>query len=121
MIDEYEEKQIRKKAKEFLDGQHITDQPFYNAIASYMAQIPVNRTGMKYCPACESAACGVCGQCHVLDKELVFLGPECPLEVETRGTSSCVAWSWGYLFLRQAEKAINGRPAIGRKQDQGQG
>lgn len=100
-----EESALRERATEFLDGQHITDKAFYHAIASYLGQIPVDRVGMKCCPACESASCGICGQCHALDKEFVFIGPFCPNEVETHGTTPCVAWSWAYIFIRKAEKA----------------
>jgi hypothetical protein len=68
----------------------------------------MSRIGMKYCPACESALCGICGQCHELDHEFLFIGPHCPMAVETSGLSPCVAWSWAYLFLRRAEKALSG-------------
>jgi hypothetical protein len=49
----------------------------------------------------------VCGQCHELDHEFLFIGMHCPAAVATRGQSSCVAWSWAYLFLRRAEKALS--------------
>jgi hypothetical protein len=50
----------------------------------------------------------VCGRCHELDHEFLFIGPHCPMAVETSGLTPCVAWSWAYLFLRKAEKALSG-------------
>jgi hypothetical protein len=99
---------VRAKALDFLEGQHIQDEHFSNLIRLYMQEIPVSRIGLKHCPACESASCGVCGKCHELDHEFLFIGPHCPLRVETSGRSPCVAWSWAYIFLRRAEKALSG-------------
>jgi hypothetical protein len=102
-----DENTLRAKALEFLDGQHIQDQQFYDAIRDYMAEIPVSRVGLPYCKTCESALCGICGQCHELDHEILFVGLHCPVAVETHGMSPCVAWSWAYIFLRRAEKALS--------------
>jgi len=102
-----EEAIVRAKATEFLNGQNITDKAFYACISKYMAEIPISQTGMKYCPVCEGAACGVCGGCHQLDKEFLFIGPQCPVEIETSGMTPCVAWSWAYIFIRDADKALN--------------
>src|SRR5215471_18849753 len=79
MIDD----EIRSKAVEFLDGQHVDDKAFYDAVHTNILAMPTDRTGLKYCPACESAACGVCGQCHQLDKKILFVGANCPQEVTT--------------------------------------
>jgi hypothetical protein len=98
------EDEIRAKAHELLDEQYVQN---HAAIRRYLMEIPVNRIGMKYCPVCESVACGVCGKCHELDHEFLFIELDCPLAVETRGMSACVAWSWAYIFLRRAEKALS--------------
>jgi hypothetical protein len=102
-----DENKLRAKALEFLDGQHVQDQQFEARIKNHLQEIPVSRVGLQYCPACESALCGVCGKCHELDHEILFVGPHCPLAVETSGMSPCVAWSWAYIFLRRAEKALS--------------
>lgn len=101
------ESDIREKALLFLDGQHVQNEPFYIAIKGYLQEIPVRRVGMPYCRTCESALCGICGKCHELDREFLFIGIPCTVAVHTRGMSLCVAWSWAYLFLRKAEKALS--------------
>jgi hypothetical protein len=104
-----DEDQLREMALAFLNGQgqYIKDESksFYAAIKTYLFERPVSSIGLKHCPACESAICGICGKCHELDHEFLFVGRSCPIAVETSGTTPCVAWSWAYIFLRKAEKA----------------
>lgn len=105
-----DEQALREKALEFLNGQRPADRAFYDAITRYIAEIPVSRVGMKYCPACESAVCGICGTCHELDHQFLFIGPACPAAVSNYDDSNrntCVAWSWAYDFHRRAERVLN--------------
>ncbi len=99
-----DEDEVRDKAVAFLDGQHLQDEAFSATIRRYITEIPVSPVGLKYCPSCESASCGICGACHELDHEFLFLGPHCPLAVPSFGKTLCVAWSWAFIFLQKAKK-----------------
>ena len=102
----FAELKTRDRAHLYLLGQHITDQTFYRAIKTHVAEIPLDPRKMQSCPACESVLCGICGACHELDRRFLFVGPTCPVAQETDGTTPCVAWSWAYLFLKDANEAV---------------
>lgn len=84
----------------------VTGDPlFRDKVAASIESIPVDFAGMKHCPACEGVSCGVCGKCHDLDRRDWHKNPACPeahhmLDSDTE----CVAWSYAYLFLKQAQK-----------------
>jgi hypothetical protein len=108
MMDETE---IRAKAQTFFDAQRGDNEQFNQAVSQHIATLSLDMTTYRPCPACESALCGVCGRCHEVDHEILFVGPRCPVAAPTDGAEepeeiACVAWCWGFLFLRDAEKSV---------------
>ena len=83
---------VQEQAIEWLAGQKsMQDNPaFFKAARAFVPTIPLNPAGMPYCPACESALCGACGHCHMLDV-VPFSRPLCPNDNDDMG-ASCAAW-----------------------------
>lgn len=84
-----EEATIRQSAKEWASSALHFDAVITARIRAYIDEIPSSPVGMKYCPACESLSCGVCGDCHNFDA--MPRQPLCPLDNENEGRD-CVEW-----------------------------
>lgn len=102
------EQEVRNQAQSFLLDQQLTDQAFFADIKRYIAEIPLDPRTLRHCFVCASASCGVCGDCHKLAEQLLSLHHESSItgniiNVRPRGTIHCVAWSWAYLFLCDAQ------------------
>ena len=102
------DEEIKKQALTYLEGQHLQGeyQPLREATTHYIGEIPISRIGLKHCPVCESVSCGVCGQCHENDRRFLFVGMPCPMAVPNGEDTLCVAWSWAYQFIRDAERVL---------------
>ncbi len=83
---------VQEQAIEWLRGlKAMQENPaFFEAACTFMPTIPLDPAGMPYCPACESALCGACGHCHMLDV-VPFSRPICPLDNDDMG-ADCAAW-----------------------------
>ena len=80
---------------------------FHLNVWTYIMSIPLEPAGVQRCPACEGRLCGVCGQCHDIDRRDYLHQPACPLEKSTpKGDSPCNAWYEAYFYLRLAGEAI---------------
>jgi bacterioferritin-associated ferredoxin len=106
------DQEIRNQAQSFLNSQQLTDQAFFADIKRYIAEIPLDPRLLRHCFICASASCGVCGDCHKLAEQVLSLDRkhmirENRITVQPRGTIRCVAWIWAYLFLCDAEYALN--------------
>jgi hypothetical protein len=108
------EQEVRNQAHLFLLNQQLTDQAFFADIKRYIAEIPLDPRLLRHCFICASPSCGVCGDCHNLVEQVLSFDQkhvirENRIMVQPRGTLCCVAWSWAYLFLCDAERALKGQ------------
>jgi hypothetical protein len=85
-------------------GGFAGDPLFRDKVASYIESIPDGFVGMKHCPACEGVLCGICGKCHELDRRSFRSDPACPNARHMLDTddTDCLAWSYAYLYLKEA-------------------
>lgn len=102
----------RDKHYRAMKGSKLLGDPlFRDKVALYIDSIPLNPVELKHCPGCEGVLCEVCGKCHDLDRKLdkrhpngEFVSLPCPAMQHMHQNDGCVAWTYAYVFLRDADK-----------------
>ncbi len=82
----------------------LGDEHFRDTVAGYIESIPLDRTMLQSCPACEGVLCGLCGKCHELDRKDWHTSVACPAARHIYQNDRCVAWSYAYIFLKNVER-----------------
>ena len=85
------------------------DPLFRDKVAGLIDSIPLNPAMLKHCPACEGVLCGLCGQCHELDRQDWHNGRDCPAVQYLSDEGDCVVWASAYIFLKDADKSARSK------------